>query len=82
MLGIIVQLFISWLIIWLFDKSNLSVLGFRPTTDRLFSLLIQDGQFLTNSCLIFFAVTFLPMTGMLLVNYFLLRKRKQVIIEI
>lgn len=35
MLGIIVQLLISWLIIWLFEKGNLKVLGFYPTKKRL-----------------------------------------------
>jgi uncharacterized protein len=35
MLGIIVQLLISWLIIWLFEKDNLAVLGFYPSKIRL-----------------------------------------------
>ena len=35
MLGIIVQLLISWLIIWLFEKGNLKFLGFYPTKKRL-----------------------------------------------
>lgn len=35
MIGIIVQLLISWLIIWLFEKGNLSFLGFYPTRKRL-----------------------------------------------
>jgi membrane protease YdiL (CAAX protease family) len=35
MLGIIIQLLISWLLIWLFEKGNLSVLGFYPTKKRL-----------------------------------------------
>ena len=35
MLGILVQLLISWLIIWLFEKGNLNVLGFYPTKKRL-----------------------------------------------
>jgi len=35
MLGIIVQLLVSWLIIWLFEKGSLKVLGFRPTKKRL-----------------------------------------------
>ena len=35
MLGIIIQLLISWLIIWLFEKGNLNVLGFYPTKKRL-----------------------------------------------
>ncbi|MBL7703443.1 MAG: CPBP family intramembrane metalloprotease [Ferruginibacter sp.] len=35
MLGIIVQLLISWLIIWLIEKGNLGFLGFYPTRKRL-----------------------------------------------
>ena len=35
MIGIIVQLAISWLIIWFFKKENLSVLGLFPTKRRL-----------------------------------------------
>ncbi len=35
MLGIIVQLAVSWLIIWLFEKGNLNVLGLLPTKQRL-----------------------------------------------
>lgn len=35
MIGIIVQLAISWLIIWWFEKGNLSCLGLMPTKRRL-----------------------------------------------
>jgi uncharacterized protein len=35
MLGIIIQLLISWLIIWLFEKGNLNVLGLFPGKKRL-----------------------------------------------
>ena len=35
MLGIIVQLAISWLLIWLFEKKNLSVLGLWPSPKRI-----------------------------------------------
>jgi len=35
MAGIIVQLALSWLLIWLFEKGNLSVLGLMPTRKRL-----------------------------------------------
>ncbi len=35
MLGIIVQLAVSWLIIWLCEKKHLGVLGFFPTKHRL-----------------------------------------------
>ena len=40
MIGIIVQLFISWLLAWLFEKRNLSVLGFRPTRQRLADFIL------------------------------------------
>ncbi len=35
MIGIIVQLAISWLIVWLYEKGNLSFLGLMPTKKRL-----------------------------------------------
>jgi len=35
MLGIIIQLLVSWLLIWLFEKKGLDVLGFYPTRSRL-----------------------------------------------
>lgn len=40
MLGILVQLLISWLIIWLFEKGNLNVLGFWPTKKRLLGFVL------------------------------------------
>jgi len=39
MIGLIVQLIISWLLLWYFDKSNLTVLGIKPTRKRLFTFL-------------------------------------------
>jgi hypothetical protein len=35
MSGIIVRLILSWLIVWLFNRENLTVLGFFPTKRRL-----------------------------------------------
>lgn len=40
MLGIIVQLSLSWLIIWLFEKKNLGVLGLFPAKRRLIDFVI------------------------------------------
>lgn len=40
MLGIIVQLALSWLIVWLFEKKNLGVLGLFPTKRRLLDFSI------------------------------------------
>lgn len=48
MAGIIVQLAISWLIIWFYEKGNLSVLGFWPTKKRLLHFIIFF--FLTGAC--------------------------------
>jgi membrane protease YdiL (CAAX protease family) len=35
MLGILVQLIVSWLLVWFFEKGNLSFLGFYPKKRRL-----------------------------------------------
>ena len=35
MIGILIQLALSWLLVWIFDRSNLSVLGLAPTKERL-----------------------------------------------
>jgi uncharacterized protein len=40
MIGIIVQLAISWLIIWFVEKQHLAVLGFYPTKQRLTNFLL------------------------------------------
>lgn len=40
MIGIIVQLILSWVIIWVYCKGNLSVLGLMPTTERLRDLVV------------------------------------------
>lgn len=40
MLGILVQLVISWLIIWLVEKQHLNVLGFMPTKQRMLDFFI------------------------------------------
>lgn len=48
MIGIIVQLALSWLIIWIFEKGNLNVLGLLPTKRRLLDLLLFF--FITAAC--------------------------------
>jgi len=40
MIGLIVQLLISWLIIWLVEKKSLFVLGFLPTRQRVKDFLL------------------------------------------
>ncbi len=40
MLGLIIQLAVSWLLIWFFEKGNLFVLGFQPTQKRLLNFLL------------------------------------------
>jgi len=35
MLGVIIQLLVSWLLLWLFEKRGLEVFGFYPTRKRL-----------------------------------------------
>src|SRR6476620_8853820 len=40
MFGIIVELIISWLLLWFIDKKHLSILGFKPTRNRLMNLCV------------------------------------------
>lgn len=51
MLQLFVVLAISWLLIWLFNRSNLSVLGFWPTEKRLvfFAVLLITSAALSAS---------------------------------
>lgn len=48
MIGIIVQLAISWLIVWLYEKGNLSCLGLMPTKKRLLDFTLFF--FITAAC--------------------------------
>ena len=48
MLGIIVELIISWLLLWFICKKHLSVLGFRPSKSRVTNLGV--GLLIAASC--------------------------------
>lgn len=48
MIGIIVELTISWLLLFLIYKKDLSVLGFRPTKNRMSNLIV--GLLIATSC--------------------------------
>jgi membrane protease YdiL (CAAX protease family) len=48
MAGIIVELIISWLLLWFFYKKHLAVLGFRPTKTRLTNFGV--GFLIAASC--------------------------------
>jgi len=48
MIGILVQLALSWLLIWVFEKGNLNVLGLFPTKRRLLDFAIFF--FITAAC--------------------------------
>jgi len=39
MTGLIVELILSWVLLWLFSKSNLLMLGISPTKPRIYNLL-------------------------------------------
>lgn len=39
MIGIIIQLIISWLLLWLIERKDLSVLGLKPTPNRIKDLV-------------------------------------------
>jgi membrane protease YdiL (CAAX protease family) len=54
MIGILIQLAVSWLLLWLVGKKDLTILGLKPTTDRLlnftFGFIISSTVF-TIYCL-------------------------------
>ncbi len=54
MIGLIVELILSWTILWLFEKQNLSVLGLRPNGSRLRNLLFGFGAAAACCVLYFF----------------------------
>jgi len=40
MTGILIELLLSWVLLYFFDQSNLSVLGFKPTQNSVFNLIL------------------------------------------
>ncbi len=48
MTGIIVQLLLSWLLLWIIERKNLSVLGFYPSANRLWHFFLF--MILTAAC--------------------------------
>lgn len=55
MIGLFIQLAISWLLLWFFDKSNLSALGFNPTKERLLHFIF--GFLIAALCFTIYCLT-------------------------
>ena len=55
MIGILVELGISWLILWLVERKNLSVLGLTPSKNRTIQLL--TGFVMSAACCLIFNLT-------------------------
>jgi membrane protease YdiL (CAAX protease family) len=54
MIGILIQLTVSWILLWLVDNKDLTILGLKPTTDRLFNFaygFIISATIFTFYCL-------------------------------
>lgn len=54
MIGILVELVISWLLLWLLDRKDLSVLGLTPTKNR--SLQLLAGFIMSVACCVIYNV--------------------------
>ena len=54
-MGILVQLALSWLLLWLFAKKHLTALGILPTKSRLINLLI-GFLFAALCCILYFGI--------------------------
>ena len=61
MLGLVVELIISWLLLWVFFKDGLSLLGIAPTKSRVSNLLI--GLFIAAACGIVYYLSFVFFTS-------------------
>ncbi|MBK1894647.1 CPBP family intramembrane glutamic endopeptidase [Chryseobacterium paridis] len=48
MVGILIELAISWILLWFFSKNNLNILGFKPNKNRLENLWV--GLILSGFC--------------------------------
>ena len=60
MLGLIVELIISWLLLWIFFKQSLLVLGIIPTQSRLFNLFF--GFLIAATCCTVYYLSFTFLT--------------------
>src|SRR4051812_39461634 len=69
MAGIIVELIISWLLLWFICKKHLSVLGFIPTKSRVINL--GTGLLIAASCCILYQI----MTTAFIDNSWVLNKQ-------
>jgi membrane protease YdiL (CAAX protease family) len=58
MLGIVVQLIVSWLLLYFFEKENLSVLGFAPTKQRLIDFAIGTALPVVYFSIVFLAISY------------------------
>lgn len=69
MIGIIVELIISWLLLWFISKKHLSVLGFKPTKSRVGNLVA--GLLIAASCCALYQI----MTTVFIDNSWVLNKQ-------
>lgn len=56
MVGLLVELVISGLLLWLYERSSLLVLGFQPTTQRVRDFGFVSSAILCGACLYLIAV--------------------------
>ncbi len=61
MIGIIIELAISWLLLWLFAKNNLNALGFKPTKNRI--IILGTGLLLSGICCIIYHLLKTSLSG-------------------
>jgi membrane protease YdiL (CAAX protease family) len=67
MTGLIVELIISWLLLWIFFKKSLLVLGIAPTQSRLFNLFF--GFLIAAGCCAVYYLSFIiPSTNYWTIN--------------
>jgi len=68
MIGLLIELIISWLLLWLFDKTNLSVLGIAPIQSRVYYFIL--GFVVASAFCTLYYGSIASLTG----NYFIINK--------
>ncbi|MEP6748906.1 MAG: type II CAAX endopeptidase family protein [Bacteroidota bacterium] len=57
MIGLLIEIIISWLLVWFLYKKDLSVLGIRPTKSRLANLSVGFLVAAICCCIYFFSIS-------------------------
>ena len=59
MLGILIELIVSWVLVWFFERKNLSVLGLKPSRERSKDLIFGIAASASISAIYYLSIAYL-----------------------